>query len=177
MKSLYVLLLSIVVLVAATPARADGGPYVGASIGSATLTDSFEFFDVDDDSTAYRLVAGFNFGDTFGLEAGYQKFGSFEEDLDNRFRLDADGVFFGGTLGLPLSDGVRLLGRGGLFFWDGDSIFNDARRANGDDGQLYLGAGAEVKLGDSLRLVGDWTRYELDYTDSDVISIGFTLNF
>jgi hypothetical protein len=164
-------------LVTAGAAKADGGPYIGGSIGSATLTDDFEVFDVDDDSTAYRLVAGFNFGDTFGLEAGYQKFGRFEEGLNNRFRLDADGVFLGATLGLPLTDRVRLLGRGGFFFWDGDSIFNDVRRRNEDDGHLYLGAGAEVELTDTVSLIGDWTRYELDYTDSDVISIGFTVHF
>ncbi len=158
-------------------AAADWGPYIGGTLGSATLTDNFEGFDVDEDSTAYRVFAGFNFGDTFGLETGYHRFGTFEEDLAGRFRLDADGMFLGGKLGLPLSENAKLIGRGGWFFWDDDSILNDIRRINDDESYLYLGLGAEVELSPNLSLTGDWTRYELDYTDSDVISIGLTLHF
>jgi OOP family OmpA-OmpF porin len=156
-------------------ALADDGFFVGASIGSATLTDDFDGFDVDADSSAYRLVFGYQFSDAFGLEAGYHRFGTFEENRN--FSFDADGVFLGGNVGVPLSDSFRLFARGGAFFWDGDSVINTVTRATPDDSNLYLGAGASVAITEQLSLVGDWTRYELQDTDSDVISIGFTLRF
>ena len=158
-------------------AVADEGFFIGGSVGSATLTDDFDGFDVDDDSTAYRLVFGYQFSDMFGLEAGYHRFGTFEEDRNFRFELDADGVFVGGNLGVPMSNDFRLFARAGAFFWDGDSVINTVTRATPDDSNLYLGGGAEVAITDQLSLVGDWTRYELRDTDSDVISLGFTLRF
>ena len=158
-------------------AVADDGFFIGASVGSATLTDDFDGFDVDDDSTAYRLVLGYQFSDMFSLEAGYHRFGTFEEDQNFLFELDADGAFVGGTFGVPMSEDFKLFARGGAFFWDGDSLINTVTRATPDDSNFYLGGGAEVAVTEQLSLVGDWTRYELRDTDSDVISIGFTLRF
>ena len=158
-------------------AVADDGFFVGGSVGSATLTDDFDGFDVDADSNAFRLVFGYQFSDAFGLEAGYHRFGTFEEDRDFRFELDADGMFVGANVGVPVSDDFRLFARGGAFFWDGDSLINTVTRATPDDSNLYLGGGAEVAITEQLSLVGDWTRYELRDTDSDVISLGFTIRF
>lgn len=179
MKNMRKTSLAALVAMAMVPvtAMADDGFFVGASIGSATLTDDFDGFDVDDDSSAYRLVFGYQFSDAFGLEAGYHRFGTFEEDQAFRFQLDADGVFVGGNVGVPMSDSFRLFARGGAFFWDGDSLINSVTRATPDDSNLYLGGGAEVEINEQLSLVGDWTRYELRDTESDVISIGFTLRF
>ena len=93
--------LSLVLVLGLLPmsASADEGVFIGASVGSATLTDDFDGFDVDADSTAYRLVFGYQFSDMFALEAGYHRFGTFEEDQGFRFQLDADGVFVGGQPG------------------------------------------------------------------------------
>ena len=155
----------------------DVSPYVTASLGNATLDDTFGIVDVDEDSSAYRIGVGIDFTQTFGLEAGYHRFGTFEEDTPERFRLDADGWYLGANVGAPLAPNFRLIGRGGLFFYDGDSIFDEFIRESQDDGYFYWGGGAEVELANNFSLVGDWTRYELEDTESDVISIGFRLRF
>ena len=171
------ILSAIVLLFAAIAAHADGGPYVTGSIGSATLNDTRGVFDVDDDSTAFRFGVGMRFGDLLGLEAGYHRFGTFEDEVPAPYRVDADGFYLGGDLGAKIAPNIRVFGRTGWFFYDGDSIFDDVIRRANSDGYLYFGGGAEVDITDQLSLTGDWTRYDLEATESDVISLGFRVGF
>jgi len=163
-------------------AIADSGFYVGGSVGSASLTDDFDGFDIDDDSTSFRLTAGWQINDFFSLEGGYHNFGELEQSFDVGgnpidIRLKADGFTLGATGSVPLGQSFALFGRAGAFFWDGDAEINNISQARPEDTNLYFGGGAKVAISDRLALVGDWTRYELEDTESDVISLGFTLGF
>jgi OOP family OmpA-OmpF porin len=171
-----------VLAVAPLTATADGHFYLGGSIGSASLSEDFDGFDVDADSTAYRLVAGWQFSDYFSLEGGYHNFGTFEQGFDVGgepvdVSLKADGFVLGATGTVPLSEKFALYGRAGFFFWDGDAEINDVSQARPEDTNLYIGAGIKFALSDRLSLLGDWTRYELEDTRSDVASLGLTLSF
>lgn len=163
-------------------AMADSGLYFGGSIGSASLDSGFDEFVVDDSSTAYRVTLGWQFSDFLAIEAGYHDFGTFEdsfttggEPLD--LRLEADGYMLGGTASLPLAGSLWLYGRAGAFIWDADANVNSITEARPEDTNPYYGGGAKVSLTDRLDLVGDWTRFELKDTNSDVISLGFTYRF
>ena len=163
-------------------ASADSGLYLGAGIGSASLAEDFDGFDVDDDTESYRILGGLQLGDALGIEAGYMNFGDFEERIDLGgstavTRLTADGWTLGGTLSMPLSDAVSLFGRGGIFVWDADVEVNGVRAAVDDDSNPYYGGGAKVSFTPNFSLVGDWTRYELDDVDTDVLSLGFEYRF
>ncbi len=163
-------------------AQADIGPYLGASFGSSHLDQDFSGLNIDTDANAYRIVGGFQFGDYFGIEGGYHNFGDFEETLDfggisTRTELAADGWTLGGTLGLPLNEQFSLYGRAGVFFWDADVEIDGFSIDVPDDENPYYGGGAKVDVTPNLSLVGDWTRYELDTIDSDVISVGFEYRF
>ena len=52
------------------------------SLATARLDDNFDGFNIDTDTDAYRLFGGIQFGDTFGVEAGYLNFGDFTESVD-----------------------------------------------------------------------------------------------
>ena len=163
-------------------ASADTGLFVGASVGSSHLEDDFSNVSIDTDATAYRFVGGFQFTDYFGIEAGYHNFGDFSETIDlgqvlSRTEINLDGWTLGGTLGLPLSDQVSLYGRAGVFFWDADVEVNGFSIDVPQDENSYYGGGAKIDVTQNLSLLGDWTRYELDTIDSDVISIGFQYRF
>ena len=163
-------------------ALADGGFYVGGSVGSSSLSNDFDGFEVDADSTAFRLIAGWQFNDFFSLEGGYHNFGELEQSFDSNgelvdISLKADGFTLGGTGSLPLGEKFALFGRAGAFFWDGDAEINDITQARPEDTNLYYGGGAKFAITERLSLVGDWTRYELEDTESDVISLGFTFSF
>lgn len=163
-------------------ATAESGLYLGAGIGSATLAEDFDGFDIDDDTESYRFLGGLQLGDALGIEAGYMNFGDFEERIDfgggtALTRLTADGWTLGGTLSMPLSNAVSLFGRGGVFVWDAGVEVDGIRAAVDDDSNPYYGGGAKVSFTRNFSLVGDWTRYELDEVDTDVYSLGFEYRF
>jgi len=163
-------------------ASADSGLFVGASVGSSHFKDEINGFDLDTNATAYRFIGGLQLGDYLGVEAGYHNFGEFSESIDigplpSRARLSADGWTLGGTLGLPIGEQFSIFGRAGMFFWDADVELDGLSIDVPEDENPYYGGGARFKVSPNLSLVGDWTRYELDTVDSDVISLGFTYQF
>ena len=161
-------------LVAPGLAVADSGLYIGGSVGSTTIDEDFDGAILDSNATAYRLVGGYQFGDLFGLEIGYQDFGEIEE---LPVLLSADGWTAGATLDLPVSDTFSLFGRAGVFFWEADIVIDGFSIDVPSDENLYYGAGAKVNVSNNFALIGDWSRFELDEVDTDVISIGFTYQF
>ena len=163
-------------------AHADLDAYVGGSIGNARLDDNFDGFGIDTDADSYRFFGGIQFGDTFGVEAGYLNFGDFTESVDlggllSRTDISGDGWTLGATLALPLSQNLSLFGKGGVFFWDADiSVDGFTIDTPGDDNPYY-GGGLKLDLGDNFSLTGDWTVYEFDVVETDVISLGFNYRF
>ena len=71
-------------MIAGTPlaALADSGFFVSGSVGSSTFEDEVDGFRLDTDTTAYRLTAGLQVGDYFGIEGGYHSFGEYDESFD-----------------------------------------------------------------------------------------------
>lgn len=163
-------------------AQADSGLYFGASLGSSHIDEDFRGLNIDTGATSYRFVGGFQLGDYLGIEGGYHNFGDFEETVNlggftTRSEIAADGWTLGGTLGLPLTDRVSLFGRAGVFFWDADVDVDGFSVNVPENENPYYGAGAKVDITPNFSLVGDWTRFELDSIDSDVISGGFEYRF
>lgn len=177
-----VLAVATAALVLPFAAQAESGFYLAGSIGSASLEEDFDGFDVNDDVESYRLLAGWQVSDVFGVEAGYLDFGTFEERIDlggatALTELSADGWTLGATLAAPLSEQFSVFGRAGIFVWDADVDVDGIREAVDDDSNPYYGAGAKFAFTPNLSLLGDWTRYELDDVNSDVISLGFEYRF
>lgn len=173
-----------VLLVSAVPLTAQAHPdaYVGASIGNARLDDDFGGFGIDEDTGAYRFFGGIRISDAFGIEAGYLNFGDFTETVDlggllSRTDISGDGWTLGGTLALPLSQNLSIFGKGGVFFWDADITVDGFSIDTPGDDNPYYGGGLRLDLGNNFSLVGDWTVYEFDVLETDVISIGFNYRF
>lgn len=170
------------VLLAPLGAYADGGFYIGASIGSAELSDDFDGLTIDSDATSYRILGGWRFNENFSVEAGYHDFGDFEQQIDINgapasVSLSADGFTIGIAGALPVSDRFALQGRMGMFFWDGNAEINNVSEARPEDNNLYYGAGASYAVTDRFSVLADWSRYDLEETESDVLSVGFQFQF
>ena len=160
----------------------DSGLILGASVGSAELSEDIDGFDGDASSTAYRLTVGWRFSDYLAVEAGYHNFGDFDQTFDISgtpidVSLKADGFTFGGVGSLPLGDRIALFARAGAFFWDGDADINNVTQATPEDTNLYVGVGARLALTERLSLTADASRYDLDDTSSSVFSAGFDIRF
>jgi len=98
-------------------------------------------------------------------------------DLLSRADITGDGWTLGATLALPLSENLSLFGKGGVFFWDADISVDGFTIDTPGDENPYYGAGLKLDLGERFSLTGDWTVYELDVVETDVISLGFTYSF
>lgn len=163
-------------------ASADSGFFVGGSIGSSSIDEPFDGVVLDTDATAYRFVGGIQVSDTLGLEVGYQDFGNLDETIiigpiSSLALLAAEGWTLGGTLGLPLTDQLSLFGRAGMFFWDADVIVDGFAIDTPGDENPYYGAGLRLNVSPNLSLIGDWSRFELDEVDTNVVSIGLQYLF
>jgi OOP family OmpA-OmpF porin len=163
-------------------AFADKGLFVAGSVGSAELSESFDEFDVDADSTAYRLTVGWRFNDYLAIDGGYQNFGRFEQTFDDEgtpvnISLKADGFTLGAIGSLPINDRFSLFARAGGFFWDGDANINDVTSASPEEVNIYFGAGLRMALTEKLSATLDGSRYDLDGTDSTVFSLGLDFRF
>ena len=164
-------------------ASASAGEFfVGGSIGKASLSEDFDGLVIDDNSTSYRIVAGWQFNKYFSLEGGYHDFGDFTQDFDDgdgtsTARLSADGFTFAAAGAVPIGDRFAITGRAGAFFWNGSAEINNVSQATPEDNNLFLGLGVSYDVGKRLTLTGDWTRYELDSATSGVFSLGLRYQF
>lgn len=171
-----------VLLLCTATVCAEPGLVISGGVGAASLSEDFDGFDIDADSTAFRLAIGWQFNDYLALEAGYHNFGRFEQTVDVNgttvaVSLKADGFTLGVTGSLPLGERFSLIGRAGTFFWDGDADINGVSQARPEDTNLFLGIGVSYQLTEKLELTGDWSRYELEDTESDVLAVGLRYLF
>ena len=108
--------------------------------------------------------------------------GRFDQTFDDAgtpvdISLKADGFTLGAIGSLPISDRFSLFARVGAFFWDGDAEINNVSSASPEETNLYFGAGARLALTEKLSATVDGSRYDLDGTDSTVLSIGLDYRF
>ncbi len=159
----------------------DGGWYLGASAGRASVDEDLDGARLDDSATSFRIYGGFDFNDYFGLEAQYIDFGTIEESVsigDITVDVDAEGNGFGiaGVARWPVAERFSLNGKLGFQAWDVD-VATAGVNDNDSDEDVFFGAGAEYRFGDHWRLTGDVERYELDDVDVLVWSLGARVRF
>ncbi len=162
-------------------AVADGTWYVGASIGSANFDNGIDGFQLDSDDTAMRFYGGYRFNEHFSVDGGYLDFGQFDAFVDSggnpiQISEDADGFLFAATGSIPLSDKLSLYGRLGAFFWDGESLIGNVDD-NVSDVNAHLAAGIRAKIYKNLSVTVDWSRFDLDGTNADLLAIGLQVGF
>ncbi|MEJ2604803.1 MAG: porin family protein [Gammaproteobacteria bacterium] len=181
MKRLGLLGAGLVGLALAPAVQAGGGFYFGGDLGEVSAEEFFDGFEFDRSTDAWRLYGGYRLSDYLGAELGYVNFGELDErvDIGTRFvplSADAEGYTVAGTVGWPIGDSLVLTGRGGFLFWDGEYRVDDLRFDRSDENFFY-GAGLRVNLGRGFSITGDWTRYELDEVDIEMVSAGLQFRF
>jgi OOP family OmpA-OmpF porin len=181
-KTQAIIIAAVLAVLIPSTTFAESGFIVGASVGSAELSDNFDGFDVDANSTAYRFTVSWKFNDYLAVQGGYHNFGRFDQTFDIEgeavdLSLKADGFTLGLVGILPLGDRWSLFARSGAFFWDGDADINNVSAATPEDTNFYFGAGVQFAIGEKLSLTADGSRYDLDGSASNVFSIGMNYTF
>ncbi len=162
-------------------AAAEGNWYVGAALGSADFDNTVDGFRLDSNSTAMGFYGGYSFNEYFSVDGGYADLGHFDAIVDaggNAIPIsaDADGFLFAATGSIPLTDKFSLYGRLGAFFWDGESLIGNVDD-NVSDVNAHLAAGIKATVYKNLSITVDWSRFDLDGTNADLVAIGLQPGF
>lgn len=168
-------------VLAASVAAADAGPYIGGFIGKAEVNElndsSGPGVSVDDSDTSYKFLVGHRVNDNFAVEGFYNDHGEYSVELPSAlFVYDISSVGVAALAIASVSPSVELHGKLGLHAWDADVQRNNTVAADSDDGSDFIfGVGMSYREGPvSLRV--DLERYDYD-TDVDTASLGLIYHF
>jgi len=179
----------VVAMLAAGPAAAKNGFYIGGSVGQTYLTVNdleldLESFDYKADTTSYKIIAGYRLMGFFAVEGSYIDFGNLKDSFTGdgepvSVETDLSGfdICAVGMLPLGLAD---LFAKAGLVSWDAD-----IRQAVGQivDPGSDSGTDMVFGLGVQVRFKGLAVRGEVEYfdiADADSVylfSLGATFTF
>ncbi len=167
-------LLGLAVIGFSPAAVAESGPFIGASVGTASVSVDADFGEsFEEDDFAYKIYGGYAFDlpfIDFGVEIGYFDLGSADGDLlGEPAGVSVSGYEAFGLIGFNLGP-VGIFGKAGIAAWDAD-VFFDAfdERGSVDGSDPAYGVGLRLMLG-SLEIRGE---YEvLDIEDADDVYMG-----
>ncbi len=105
---------------------------------------------------------------------------------------EVDGFYLGPVLSLPFADKFEAYARAGVYFWDLDAklsasgtvTYNGITHPVGvtvsdsmDGNDPYYGIGAAYKATEKVSVGADWTRYDIDGIDVDVLGARLKYSF
>ena len=163
------------------PKAMAGDIYVGAALTQSYVDEQVDADGVDilldGDTTGMRLALGYLINDYFAVELAHTDFGDLNESvlgLDVSAAADAQEFALLGRL--PLSERFGLFGRLGYAWWDGETVVETVvNSTSGKD--VFVGAGLEFAVGESVSFALSGTKYRLDELDIAVLGFGIRYRF
>ena len=169
------------------PAAAQGAYFGGAYSWSTVDVQHVDASLFEDKASAYKLFAGLEYGNFFGVEGAWIDFGSFDAKALEGFdespgKASLDGWALAVTARLPLTRWLAVYGKVGYFYWDsqvsGTADFLEQvgeRARNGED--PFYGAGVRL-TNNKLSLIAEWERFPRgNDISNDLVSLGLRLYF
>lgn len=160
-------------------AGGETGLYLGGSVGSAGLDISDRNIEYDDNDTAFKIFAGYNFGIVplvnLAVEGSYVDFGTAEERLlGGNAETSVTGWDAFGLVGLNLGP-VSLFGKAGGIYWDRESsVLSQSADDSGTD--PAYGAGLQFQLF-SFAIRAEYELFKLEGVDIGFASAGVSYTF
>ena len=178
-KIYYAAFLIIILFTSSTFAQ---GLYLGAGIGntffSSEISDAVDQArEIDENSTAWKLFAGFNLSDFLNVEGGYRSFGTIESSISsNLFESKTTGWDVEALGRIQLIKIIDIFGKAGAMFWSQDVTFlgQDLGESGTD---FFYGLGIGVHLGPiGARL--EWESVAISGPDNlSMVSLSATFGF
>lgn len=205
-------------LLAITPVAAlaiEAGWYVGAGGGQSSIKDFedacdpftvddyvFDIASCDDEDTAWKAFAGYQFNPNWAFEVGYLDLGEGSlktgvvvvetTEISAKANWEADGINFMAVGSYPVNDMFSLSAKAGGFWWEADAkatVYADGEAIGSysdDDGKVDFGygLGARVDFNENLAARVEWEKYlnvggdeHTGESDVDVISASILFKF
>ena len=178
-------LLVLALAFAPAAANADGGFYIGAAFGGATVEADFDVEEfpelpssIDEDDSANKFFAGYMFdlpAVDIGIEGGYVNFGEAEVDTElGEFTLEPSGINLWGIVSLDAGL-IDIYGKLGYIMWDADLSLDDLSESD-DGSDLGYGVGLSFGLG-AVDIRGEYEVYDIEDADVSMLSLGIVYRF
>lgn len=165
-------IMAVAALALSPAAHADSGPFIGASVGSATVSADIpdpgfgNDINFDEDDFAWKVYGGFAFDlplIDLGVEIGYFDLGAPSASVANeQFEIDVSGYSAFALAGVNLGP-VGLFLKGGYASWDADLSIADLSGSEDGSDPAY-GVGLRFTLG-SLEIRGEYEVIDIDDID------------
>jgi len=182
MKSLIIAAIALIALGSFGESAQARGMYFGAGIGntffSSDVEDAIdEIRNIDENATAWKIIAGFHGSKFLGVEGGYRSFGSIETTIsDQIFKSKTDGWDVEALGRIQIIEIVDVFAKAGVMFWSTKvTLLGQTADDSGTD--FFWGVGAGVHLGPiGARL--EWESVEGGGPDNlSMVSLSATLGF
>ena len=182
------LILMTVLLIISTTAGLAQGLYLGGGIGNTYYnTEIGEAIDqaqeISENSTAWKLFAGFQLNEFLNLEGGYRSFGSISSDVENAVLESKTSGWDIEALGRVKIAMIDVFAKAGILFWSSEATFEEV---NFDEsgGDFLWGLGLGVHFG-SLGVRAEWESVAISKDDVSIgspdnlsmVSLSATLGF
>ena len=167
-------------------AGSESGFYLGGSLGSATIkaegqTPTGDDFDFNEEDSAYKIFAGYNFGIIplidLAVEGSYVDFGNPNSTLSSGTKVEYDlaGWDVFGLAALTFGP-FSVFGKAGVIAWDSDVAIDDFKVSDSGSDPAY-GLGAKIQFG-SLAVRAEYEYFDVSqFNDVYLTSIGLSYNF
>ena len=143
---------------------------------------------------SYQLGVGYQFNDSWSIEAGYVDLGEVEmsltatttninqlyADVARIHPLSAQGYLVTGQYQKQLSDSIDLVARLGFWSWNSKYVTFNNVKVGGDSvsgSDLVMGLGASLKINENWKARLMWQRYAIKSEDVDAISLGMVYQY
>ena len=176
----------------------DAGFYLGASIGQSQAKDTCDDsagFSCDDQDTAWKVFAGYQFNRHLAVEAGYTDLGEFGLSgvlggVSVRGTIEVTAFELMGVGSFPVAERFSLYGKLGLYRAETEQTitgtFGPVTRTDSvseSNTDLTFAFGARFDITRNLGIRAEWQRYldvgggEIGEDDIDVLSLGVLWRF
>jgi len=173
MKALLASLVLTIGVSTVAVAADDGGWYIGIGGGQSSFRDTCSFFEsqnmlatCDDESTGWKVFAGRDMSDYFGLELSYADAGEAKivapSTTPGTLNIRPTLLTVSAKLELPLGKRFSILGKAGMTYFRTDNERTGVFRtlSSGDDGfEPSVGAGISMKVSKGLGIRAEWEHF------------------
>ena len=185
------------------------GWYIGGQLGHAqtdiSQSDVNRFYQqtgvdansvaINDSDLAFSVMAGYQFSTHWAIEGAYIDLGersvdftgrtedlaAFYDNIEHVYPQSADGLSLAIVGSWPLSNALKLSGKLGYWYWQGDYSTYDAQGNVGSDSSrgndLWFGTELNYRVDKRIQVYLTAERFSLDRDDNNVFGLGVRYYF
>lgn len=155
----------------------DEGIYIGLGVGVAQISEDVIFF--NDNSTAFKVLAGYQLNEYVSLEGSYVTLDDYHAyypfTVDTRHAVaNGRGLIAAAVLTMPLNQRFDLRTRGGVLFWKADT---DLASMDSSGNDLSFGLGLSFSVNDALGIRIDFDVLSFGDVEANVATAVFEYRF